>query len=426
MSQLDERLQKFITEKFGRDQLVLMLILHKLQKHGIRLNTKQREQLKEQISTQLSEDLDGRSILRLNLDDALDELHEINLEITDEDLAELKNLLHSSIEEIVLSTTSELAQHLLVEWKKHSQQLLREQRAYQNDFNQRLRSHWGKGLDLLDILIGTSLEAGMSFNHDYRPEASAQHDLVFEALTRLHARGSQIAREIHVLLSHGLADGAHARWRTLHEVAVVASFVKEHGNDVAERYLLHSWIETYTAALEYQRHCIVLGLQPLTDDELDHLRQQRQRLLSKFGDTFKYDYGWATSVLGDRRLTFSDIEQNSSLEHLRPFVKLAHSNVHASAKGASHRLGLYPSAQMLLAGPSVFGLGDPGRNTAYSTMLLTTTLLLLRPTIEHIAHVNAMRTLHQEIHDAFYEAEDELEHRREFDEPGNTPRGPNE
>ena len=101
----------------------------------------------------------------------------------------------------------------------------------------------------------------------------------------------------------------------------------------------------------------------------------------------------------------TDIQQNSGLDHMRPYVNMAHANVHASAKGASYRLGLYPGAQILLAGPSVFGLGDPGRTTAFSILLLTTTLLLLQPSIERLGTVNAMQMLNQGIYDAFYEAE---------------------
>jgi hypothetical protein len=44
---------------------------------------------------------------------------------------------------------------------------------------------------------------------------------------------------------HG--DGAIARWRTLHEIAVIAMCVRDRGDAMAERYLLHSTVESYKA-----------------------------------------------------------------------------------------------------------------------------------------------------------------------------------
>lgn len=408
MGHLDDALQALVVEHFDRAQLIFMLLTHKLRKSGISLTDEQRDQFRDQVSAQLTNVSSDTVIMSFDID-GIENLDVVDLDITEDDFADLDKLVGDNIEEAVLSAISKLGDLLLTEWKKQAPRLLKKQRSTQSGFNRRLRRRWKRGLELLDVLISTSLEAGMNFNRAYRPDAVAVNDLVFEAVVRLHARGCQIAREIHILLSNGLADGAHARWRTLHEVAVTASFIKEHGADVAERYLLHSGIENYKAALQYQSHCSMLGLRPLAAVELDRLREQHDQLIDKFGPDFKHDYGWASAVLGKKNPTFFDIEHSSKFEHLRPYVKLASANVHASAKGISFRLGLYPGAEILLAGPSVFGLGDPGRTTAFSIMLLTTTLLLLQPSIEHLGHVSAMQMLHREIHEVFYDAEDLIE-----------------
>ena len=62
-----------------------------------------------------------------------------------------------------------------------------------------------------------------------------QRDYVFEALSRLLARACRIAEEVLVLLKAGYGQGALARWRALHEVAVVADLIAENGEDCAER-----------------------------------------------------------------------------------------------------------------------------------------------------------------------------------------------
>jgi len=53
-------------------------------------------------------------------------------------------------------------------------------------------------------------------------------------LARLYGRACQIGRKIELLLSNGFADGAEARWRTLHELTVVACFIYKHGEETAK------------------------------------------------------------------------------------------------------------------------------------------------------------------------------------------------
>ncbi len=147
--------------------------------------------------------------------------------------------------------------------------VLRSQRRYRAGFESRLCSVWGHALDLLEAQVAIALEAGESFNTRYRPESAANQDHIFEVLVRLHARGCQIGSEVLALLKSGFADGAHARWRTLHELAVVAYFIKERADDeLAERYLLHSRVESLKAAVLYQKHHEALGEELIGEDVL--------------------------------------------------------------------------------------------------------------------------------------------------------------
>ena len=49
---------------------------------------------------------------------------------------------------------------------------------------------------------------------------------------------------------------------SLHEMAVVASFVKEQGQELAERYLLHETIQQYKLANQLQQYYCRLGHEP--------------------------------------------------------------------------------------------------------------------------------------------------------------------
>lgn len=96
------------------------------------------------------------------------------------------------------------------------------------------------------MLATVSEEFGEGINARLRrPDADEAYKL--DVLTRLHARACQIAQEVIVLLSAGLADGAMARWRTLHEVATAALLISENGEALAERYARHDVIESRRA-----------------------------------------------------------------------------------------------------------------------------------------------------------------------------------
>ena len=254
------------------------------------------------------------------------------------------------------------------------------------------------------------MEEGARFNDLFRGQDSENNDYVCEALTRLHARGCQVGFEILTLLAHGFADGAHARWRTLHELAVVALFIGERGQAIAERFLQHTGVTAYVAAKQYKKHCAALGYSPISSKELDELKATHNSLLKQYGDSFGRDYGWAAGVVARNRPTFADIEKCVSLDHLRPFYKLANLNIHADSRGVVYRIGTPPqNGNLLLAGPSVFGLADPGQNTAVSINQLTAALLLTKPNLDRLAFLQATQTLVSEVFDAFIEAHREIE-----------------
>src|SRR5260370_35431821 len=82
-------------------------------------------------------------------------------------------------------------------------------------------------------------------------------------LIRLLVRGCQVTDEIICLLENGFADGAMARWRTLHEIAVVAAVISQHGEDIAERYVDHQAVWSKRALGKNKAGHKSLGLQPL-------------------------------------------------------------------------------------------------------------------------------------------------------------------
>jgi hypothetical protein len=83
-------------------------------------------------------------------------------------------------------------------------------------------------------------------------------------------RACQVTDEIACLLENGFADGAMARWRTLHEIAMVAAVISQHGEAIAERYLAHQFVESKRAMDKYLACYKQLGYGPLP------LREQKK------------------------------------------------------------------------------------------------------------------------------------------------------
>lgn len=191
----------------------------------------------------------------------------------------------------------EAGTHLLNGLKAHAAEMLADRCQIRLGFQKRQREKWGKPLDLLLMLMEAAREAGEEYNVTLQASPGVDRDFVFDTLRRLHARGCLLTSEILWLMEGGYASGAMARWRTLHEITVVGYFVKDHGQDVAERYLLHHEAEAYRAAVQYNEHMPVLGFDDFSDQELRQLQARRDALCQRFGDTFKDDWGWAAEAL---------------------------------------------------------------------------------------------------------------------------------
>jgi len=287
--------------------------------------------------------------------------------------------------------------------------MLRAQRATRRGFEKRLYRLWKKGIDLLEAYLVVATEIGASFDDSHREDAARTQDFLFEALVRLQARAVQVGHEVLCLLAAGFADGAHARWRTAHEIAVVAHFLARHGKETAERYLIHEVIESDNIMSQYQQHADALGCECCADAEVAEVKALRDSACARFGLEFGKDYGWASEALTkqcipfrkNRGPTLSDIEKASGMEHLRPYYRMASHNVHANPKGITFRLGQPDSSVLLLYGSSDYGLDEPADGIAISVLQTTVPMLATRPTIDNLVRVEIMERYVYDIGAAF-------------------------
>ena len=302
----------------------------------------------------------------------------------------------------------DIAKGLLKSLKEKAPGMLREHRESDSGFRERNFQRWAEGFDLLEMLIVIAEESGSDFNTEFRPHAVQQSSFVFEAVCGLHARAVLVAREVLCLLEGGFADGALARWRSLHEIAVVSAFLSERDNQLAEKYLLSRDAQACKAIIEYQAKVSRTGLDPFTDEEIQRAVRLRDKLVGQYGAVIQRDYGWAAEALGNKSPTFRDLEEAVGLDHLRPYFRWASDHVHAGPKPHATFLGASESVQpLLLAGQSNSGLTEPAAQTALSLTQATAAFLLLDSNFDHLIISQILLDLVDELNETFIQIERE-------------------
>ena len=270
---------------------------------------------------------------------------------------------------------------------------------------------WKEPLELLDLLVVLAERFGTAFYGErVATGIDADEFLLLTELTQLHARACQISSAIHLLLRSGYPDDAHARWRSLHEISVIAKFLKEGGPLLAERYSEHKTVQQHKQVLADHEQIHQLGREPEPKqiDYLNSLQAKVDALVDRYGSSFKREYGWAAEAIGKTRTTFRDIEKKVSInetvnmEGWRSQFRLASENVHASSQGSAYRLGLgKDSDAVILSGPSTEGLGDPGFTTANSLCETALALLGTRSNADDVLRVGILINLAERTSNAF-------------------------
>lgn len=286
------------------------------------------------------------------------------------------------------------------------------------EFERGIEHRWGEPLELLERFIVWSQETGEAINSEHRLEAAQEQDFAFDALTRLHARAVQVAMEIHHLLKGGFADGAFARWRSLHELSITTSFITQTGTDTAERFLHYRYLWEYYFAQTYQNQAHELDEEEIDDEMMKSLEEVRDELVDRFDSDFDdngYGTGWAAEAYdGGGGPSIRDLQEAVDLDHYQPYYRLASESVHGGSKGTLDRLGVInipdvEQPELLLAGPSNAGLSRPGQLTAISLAQITFAFINYQSSAVHVAEMKGMERLVDNITESFAEAAEELE-----------------
>lgn len=311
------------------------------------------------------------------------------------DIHKMDRLMKVFVKDVLPKFSKKIVKHL----KKNGKEMLNSQRALLKGFEYRLYRRWKDPLDLLECLIRISSESGESHASKLAKITDKTNSYKRTALIKIHARALQISNEILALLKSGYADGAFARWRSLHELAVISFFLKNNNDEVSRRYLEHDVIKRFKEAKDYKAFYKKLRYPAFGRKEFNSIRKEHDNLINKYGKDFEYRNGFEwipRSILPDRN--FRALEKHVKLDKLHPFYNLSCNAVHGGARGF-YRLGLMDKCQddLHLVGPSNYGLADPIQNTAISLLHVTVCLLCEEPDFESIVQMHTMNNYVNEI-----------------------------
>jgi len=203
-------------------------------------------------------------------------------------------LSEDSATDLIETLVAKGPKDLLKAIKQEALAMVEADRLEKKAFEGRNYKRWEEPLNLLTLLWRYSTE--LAENHSL--EGPQDGDcLVFDTLAHLQPKALLVTGEILCLLEGGYADGALARWRTLHEIVVTAMFIAKHGHKAALGYRLSMWFENSRAAKQVNRYASRAGIEPLSVQELDEIEAVRAEAEKQLGKVLKTDWDWADDIL---------------------------------------------------------------------------------------------------------------------------------
>ncbi|HBZ1411365.1 TPA: hypothetical protein MJE55_26830 [Klebsiella pneumoniae] len=156
-----------------------------------------------------------------------------------------------------LNTHSEEIEHIVAlsmfeRMDQAKEDVLKEHYENADAFRSGLFATWECPLKWLTALIYGCTEICHEVNSEYRC-GTGERSAKLNIATRLHARAVQVSLEISHLLHGGFADGAMARWRTLHETTVILMFIAGGDEDLAKRFTDFHSVQRRKAANRYNK-----------------------------------------------------------------------------------------------------------------------------------------------------------------------------
>lgn len=337
-------------------------------------------------------------------------IEQLALEFTNEhpDLPEEKitGALSNAIEESLPQVTEMIFNSVI----KSVPDILPLNQADVHGFVKRNTHFWQEGLDLLEVLNYINFETGELVWQEWR-HTNKNMMCKCELLRRLHVKSCQVATETICLLKNGLADGALARWRTLHESATITVIIAENDDSLAERFIDYHEVERWKKIKLYQTRAPDLGYKLIPKQIETQSKKKYDDVIQKYGAKFGKAYGWASEIIPKAgNVTFFDIERYAAMDSNKPYYKWACEKIHVSCNSLYHSLGNNCNEELLIAGHSNLGLSDPAILTAITiSQMIDTLVATVGPHYDLVIHASVARRLAEKIEKVFYSLQKKMD-----------------
>lgn len=241
--------------------------------------------------------------------------------------------------------------------------LIESNNMFEKENHNRIKNVWETVFNILDNILEVTQETMKAYSKEFNNQACKENNLTYHVIRTIHARVVLCYKECLLLLKNGYSEGATRIWRTMYELTIVASFIRQHSNnnDLPQRYIDHIIVDNYKEECEYRNQFKVR--QRYTDSAFKKLENKYNTIIKKYGKVFKNDYGWAASVLNINNPSLRNLESNIKNDNHHPYYKSSCYYIHSNYKGNVDKIGLIDN-NVLLYGPSDYGLSIPCQNIA--------------------------------------------------------------
>jgi len=311
-----------------------------------------------------------------------------------QDIDKIIELFYSSFKSEYLK----IEKHHLVEKSKQNTVVVNEYIKY-----------WQNGITKLEGFVLICTAFGEVFSKSYNEKKRDEKNLLTEVIIQLHIRACEISEAIIVLLKSGHIDAAFSQWRILHEVNVVTSFINKYGEECAERYIAYMYIDKHIGANQYTIYQDRLNERGPTDSELEKLKKINDQLIDKYGKSFRKSYGWACKFVYDdtrcndkTNISFTHIEKDVNLDHIRPYYKIASQYAHVSSVAFDVDESFYPIDEDYgVFSKSNISITIVAHSLALSLMKSTSVLMSIDSSLDSLVIMKTIKGFEKEIGEVF-------------------------
>lgn len=376
-SSIQRAIDSAVSNITSPEQVIALLVASTAKKRGLILSKLEADRVAAAVlgakGDSITVDLDPPCGFGETEAEAREELHaflDVLIASVPEIEAVLVDVVSNAIPEVLRQVADEVGNHLTERSVEHIDEL-RKAHATRAETVERL---WGETIKQLDLLRELVIEWG-HMAAERRQGAYAKPNTSF-ALSRLVSRAYEIVGEILVLIRSGYADGALARWRSLHEVCVIAMFLAHRQDRCAEMYLSHHCIEELRLLQVDKASGTAKAVSSYQDRYQRGLLARKAALVVKYGTSYAKDNGWAAVDLGRSRVTFKDLEAHIGLDTLRRGYERANSTVHGGALATLTRVSLNSELMDDTQIPPAYGCETAANYAAASLSMLVAELCL--------------------------------------------------